>query len=53
MPWRQLRPGSARRLSPTPDPLPGGAWFGIGGDAARDLFASVEGLAFGPPDRIH
>jgi xylulokinase len=36
------------RLSPTPDPLARGAWFGIGGDAARGLLyrALLEGLAF-------
>jgi xylulokinase len=36
------------RLSPTPDPLARGAWFGIGGDATRaTLFrALLEGLAF-------
>jgi xylulokinase len=36
------------RLSPTPDPLARGAWFGIGGDATRPtLFrALLEGLAF-------
>jgi xylulokinase len=36
------------RLSPTPDPLARGAWFGLGGDATRaTLFrALLEGLAF-------
>ena len=36
------------RLSPTPDPLARGAWFGIGGDATRATLyrALLEGLAF-------
>ena len=36
------------RLSPTPDPLARGAWFGIGADAARGALyrALLEGLAF-------
>jgi xylulokinase len=36
------------RLSPTPDPLARGAWFGIGGDATRAMLyrALLEGLAF-------
>lgn len=36
------------RLSPTPDPLARGAWFGIGGDATRGAMyrALLEGLAF-------
>jgi xylulokinase len=36
------------RLSPTPDPLARGAWFGIGGDAMRATLyrALLEGLAF-------
>jgi xylulokinase len=36
------------RLSPTPDPLARGAWFGIGGDATRATLyrAVLEGLAF-------
>ena len=36
------------RLSPTPDPVARGAWFGIGGDATRATLyrALLEGLAF-------
>jgi xylulokinase len=36
------------RLSPVPDPRARGAWFGIGGDAARATLyrALLEGLAF-------
>jgi xylulokinase len=36
------------RLSPTPDPLARGAWFGIGADATRGALyrALLEGLAF-------
>ena len=36
------------RLSPVPDPLARGAWFGIGGDATRAILyrALLEGLAF-------
>jgi xylulokinase len=36
------------RLSPTPDPLARGAWFGIGADATRGVLyrALLEGLAF-------
>ena len=36
------------RISPTPDPLARGAWFGIGGDATRGALyrAVLEGLAF-------
>jgi xylulokinase len=36
------------RISPTPDPLARGAWFGIGGDATRGALyrALLEGLAF-------
>jgi xylulokinase len=36
------------RISPIPDPLARGAWFGIGGDATRGALyrALLEGLAF-------
>ncbi|MGH6898370.1 MAG: FGGY-family carbohydrate kinase [Geminicoccaceae bacterium] len=36
------------RISPTPDPLARGAWFGIGADATRGALyrALLEGLAF-------
>jgi xylulokinase len=42
------------RISPTPDPLARGAWFGIGGDTTRGALyrALLEGLAFAARETV-